>query len=108
MNRVGLITFLGRVQGELANLFPATVRIGDTDYACSRSKIERDRDLLTGGWLNKFRVTFILRVAQFTDIGKPVPAGRTFLQFESQTWVAANVRDATGTLLTLRCESPEQ
>lgn len=117
MNRAVLITFLGRVQGVLANLFPAVIVIAGETYACASSGIKRDRDLLTGGWLDKWKVTFIIQVAAFTALSKPVAKSRDYVTITSIAGIAPVIPvvvaaeaslDATGAVLTLRCENPEQ
>jgi hypothetical protein len=105
------------MQAELANLFPAVITIATVNYAAASSGIRRERDLLTGGWLDKWKVTFIVPVAAFVTAGKPVAKARDYIAIVSIAGVAPviatvvvseAVLDATGTNVTLRCENPNQ
>ena len=117
MTRARLTSFLGRVQNELALLFPAVITIAEQNYTVATSGLKRDRDLVTGGWLNKYKITFVIPVAAFTAATKPVAKARDYVTIVSiggsapavTAVVAAQAPlDATGTMVTLHCESPEE
>ena len=117
MNRAGLTSFLSRAQTELSAIFPASVIIAGETYACAGSRLSREKDLITGGWLNKWKVTFIIPVAAFVAKGKAQAKARDYLTIVTlgdvtppvtTVVVGEAVLDATGSALTLRCESPEQ
>ena len=106
MNSADLIQ---RGQKFLAKQFPATISMNGQSYECVRSGLGRDRDLMTGGWLDKKKISFLLRLEQFTAAGKPVPAARDFVQFDGADYVIAEAPlDAAQATITLRCETPEQ
>ena len=118
MNRAGLTSFLGRLQGELAGLYPASITIAGHTYTnAATSGLQRERDLVTGGWLDKYKITFIVPVATFAAVPKPVPKAREYVTVVSiggntpavaQVVVESAPLDATGTMVTLRCESIDQ
>lgn len=75
MKRARLLAFTCRAQMVLEELFPATIRIGESpvEYQVSRGPFMRgDQKLADVGLLTEFNVTFRLRkdlVAQMPDAG---------------------------------------
>ncbi len=101
---------LRRGQRFHAEQFPATVSINGQSYACATSGLQRQRDLITGGWLDKYQVSFWLPLQAFTDAGQPVPAphGYPVIWQAVEYAIAAAPIDAAAATIVLRCESPDQ
>lgn len=97
---------LARGQLFHATQFPATITIAGEDYDASTSGEKRERDLMTGGWLEKVAIAFWLPLSAF---GGTPPAVRTPVSVGAKNYVLARTSlDATETTITLHCESPEQ
>jgi hypothetical protein len=100
---------LQRGQAAHAAQFPASISIAGQSYAAATSGEKRERDLLSGGWLQKVSIAFWLPLSAFDAAGQPVPVERGHVTHGGKTYVIASTsRDATGTTLTLKCESPDQ
>ena len=92
-----------------AEQFPATITIAGQEYSVARSALQRDRDLISGGWLDKYRIAFWMPVSAFAAASKSVAAARDFVTWNGVAYVIAEAPlDATGSTITLRCESPDQ
>lgn len=102
-------SLLDRARAQAAALFPATITIDGQAYAVATSGLQRERDLMTGGWLDKPRVSFWIAVAAFAAAGKTVARPRDYVTWNETLYVITEAPlDATGAQLILRCEGPEQ
>lgn len=103
-----LAGLLGGTQNFLAGQMPATITIAGQDCACATSGLKGDRDLISGGWLEKPRISFWLPASAFADAGQPLPAVRSFLTFRGVIYLIINIPpDPTGQTVHLLCTSPD-
>lgn len=117
MNHAALAAFRLKALQTSAAIRPANITIAGHAYAVVCTGFQRQRDLITGGWLNKYEVAFRLALAAFATAGKPVPNARTPVTINNLAGAAPPFTsvvvesapiDATGTIVTLRCQSLEQ
>ena len=117
MNHAGLAAFRLRALSTSAAIRPANITIAGQAYDVVCTGFQRQRDLISGGWLNKYEVAFRVALSAFATAGMPVPHARTLVTVNtlagttppfSALVVESTPIDATGTIITLRCQSREQ
>jgi hypothetical protein len=88
----------------------ATITIAGVEYECGGGGLKRERDLISGGWLDQYRVSFWVELVKFADANQPVPVPkRTSVTWQGLAYLLDDLAlDATGATAMLHCVTPDE
>lgn len=97
----------------LATQFPATITIASVNYSASTSGLRIEQIMEEFGAITRAAISFLVPITSFANIAA-IPSSGAVLTCTAPTALAKNfrveqvLRDATNTLVVIRCIEPAQ